>query len=219
MGLSMPNVRHKGIMRIKWKMCDECNKSESKLFTVLNVRQTQGHCVRHLSLCSLNINTSKFASKWSQSKSAKMNKSLSCVSSTDSLHQFQTTGVWLTAAIFLIFKLFCQFIAIVLFLWRKSSNIPLLPLFPYPIFSSFAGVFESRSQIHVISLTNTCTFYPTSCNSSLWAPRCRSLCSLTLHLSQLKLTVQSVLLKDTKDVIQRLSYNFHSQLLWSFCWI
>lgn len=153
-------------------MCNECNKSESKLFTVLlNIRQMQGHCVRHLSLVLLEhvekVNTSKFASKLSQSRSAKMNKSLSCASSTESLYQFKTTGVWLTRAIFLISKLFCGFIATVLFLWWKCSNIPLLLLFPYPIFYSFTGVFESRSQIYVISSTNTRTFYPTSCNSSL----------------------------------------------------
>lgn len=62
-----------------------------------------------------------------------MNQSLSCVSSTESLYQFQTTGVWLTAAIFLIPKLFCWFIAIVLFLWWKVQTVPyfLYSLIPF----------------------------------------------------------------------------------------
>lgn len=181
----MPNVHHKGIMRIKWKMCNYCCKNESKLFTVLNVKQIQDHCVRCLSLVLLEhvekVNTSKLASKWSQNRSANMNKSLSRVSSTESLYQFQTTGVWLTTAIislpnFWLVYYYCASSVVENVKHSLTSSIPLSDFF----FLCRNLLFESRFQIHAISSTNTCTFYPTSCNSSLRTPRCLSLYSSTL---------------------------------------
>lgn len=98
-----------------------------------------GYDVTHLSVVLLEhvqkIKTSKSAWKRSQSRSAKINKSPSCVSCTDALYRFQSLGLWMMTASFfflaskLLLLLGC-YCALSIMGDSKHSLIPLYFLIP-----------------------------------------------------------------------------------------
>lgn len=97
-----------------------------------------GYDVTHLSVVLLEhvqeIKTSTSAWKRSQSRSAKINKSPSCVSCTDALYRFQSLGLWMMTASFFFSRIQTSFVAWLLLCSimgdSKHSLIPLYFLIP-----------------------------------------------------------------------------------------